>query len=96
MPERRFAAKVRDKLSAKLLPTSEPVRSFVGYWDGGACAGCDTPIRSHQTTCQIEMEDGSRFELHLGCHALWLAERHRGRWVGPSPPDQARAGARPG
>ena len=88
MHERRVPDKVRDKLSAKLLPEGEPVRSFVGHWDGGACTACDSPIRSHQTACQIEMADSSRFELHLGCYALWLAERLRRRWADPSPPGQ--------
>jgi hypothetical protein len=77
MSDQNVAVKVREKLNANLLPSVDPIKSFVGHWDGGDCAACDAPILSHQTGCQIEMADGTRFALHLGCHALLVAERHR-------------------
>ena len=79
MPDLSLADKIRNKLDSHLLPTEEPWKTWAGYGQGMPCAGCDTPILKAQVEYELIMEDETRFRLHIGCHGLWVAERHRSR-----------------
>ena len=79
-----IADKVRSKLLRGILPRDEPVKVYGGHGRGEPCMACDSPIQSAQIVYELEMPDGARIEMHLGCHGLWLAERIRRGW-GPAP-----------
>jgi len=48
---------------------------WAGQGDGHSCAGCDLPILPDQV--EYEFGNGEVFRMHLGCAALWEAERRR-------------------
>jgi hypothetical protein len=73
MPIHTLADKIRDKILAGALPRRF-ARTWTGYGDSRACAGCNAPIFPAQVEDVLEPVDGLTFRLHLGCHGLWHAE----------------------
>jgi hypothetical protein len=48
---------------------------WAGNGHGDTCAGCDQAIRPDQI--EYEFTDGEVVRMHIGCAALWDAERRR-------------------
>jgi hypothetical protein len=84
MPDLRLGDKVRSKLLSGALPRGEPVKTWAGYGRGEPCMACDAPILPAQVAYEMDMADGSKVPMHMGCHGLWVAERTRHGW-GPAP-----------
>jgi len=86
MPFPRDALKkIKDKMDAGLLPRNAPTKMFVGFGQREPCAGCETPILSAQVEYRFDdSADGRTLRLHLGCAALWEAERRRRGWNRPN------------
>jgi DNA-binding response OmpR family regulator len=74
---RRLGDLVRDKLTANELPRGVPVKTWVGFGQHQPCRACDEMILPAQTQYEVEMPDGERLSMHLGCHGLWVGELHR-------------------
>ena len=67
--------KIRHKVARGILPDTRPARMWAGFGAGRICAGCDHPIEPDQV--EYEFGNGETMRLHLGCAALWEAERRR-------------------
>ncbi len=67
--------RIRHKVEVGLLPNVPPPRMWADQGDGQPCAGCDQPILPDQV--EYEFGNGDVFRMHLGCAALWEAERRR-------------------
>jgi len=68
-------AKIREKIANRRLPTKRPAKMWAGNGNGETCAGCDEPITPDQI--EYEFTDGVAIRMHIGCAALWDAERRR-------------------
>ena len=75
--------KIRQKLSAGLLPRDVAGKMYAGYGSSQPCDGCESPILPAQVEYEFETDDGRRVRFHLGCAGLWEAERRRGGWTSP-------------
>lgn len=81
MPFPEHAAKmIRDKLDAGLLPKEVEARMFAGYGDGKLCDGCELAIARSQVEWEFTTPQGQSVRFHLGCAALWEADRRRRGW----------------
>jgi hypothetical protein len=67
--------KIRDKVERGALPRTPPARMFAGYGRGELCGGCDHPIQPDDI--EYEFVNGKMIRMHIGCAALWQAERRR-------------------
>jgi hypothetical protein len=67
--------KIREKLELGLLPSVEPPRMWAGHGTGLLCSGCDHRIEADEI--EYEFGNGQTLQMHLGCAALWQAERRR-------------------
>jgi hypothetical protein len=67
---------VRKKVNAGVLPLDAPVKTWICLGSGRLCAACGKAI--HFTEYEPQYT-GNRaaVRLHVGCHALWEAERRR-------------------
>jgi hypothetical protein len=45
---------------------------------------CDAPILPNQIAYDLEMADGAKVPMHMGCHGLWVDERIRHGWGPPA------------
>jgi len=54
---------------------------FAGYGDGQRCDGCEMPISAAQVEWEFIAAQGQTVRFHLGCAALWEADRRRRGWV---------------
>lgn len=70
--------KIRQKMRDGLLPRDRPARVWAGYGTGDLCAGCDRPIEPEDV--EYEFGDGEVIRMHLGCAAVWEAQRHPHDW----------------
>jgi hypothetical protein len=70
--------KIRRKVESGALPVDMPAKTYAGFGTGGPCAGCEEPITKAQAEYELEMADGRKFLMHLGCAGLLEAERRRG------------------
>ena len=85
MPFPEHAAQmIRDKLDAGRLPRDVNPRMFAGYGDGQHCDGCETPISAAQVEWEFITPEGQTVRFHLGCAALWEADRRRRGWLTPA------------
>ena len=80
MPDRSLADYIRDKLAAGQLPREQPGKARIRSGSDRLCLGCDARIWPVQLEYELEMEGGRRYWLHVGCHGVWVTERHRRRW----------------
>jgi hypothetical protein len=67
--------KIREKMDHGILPRTPPAKMWAGQGRGDACAGCDQPILPEQI--EYEFGNGQIVHMHLGCAAVWDAERRR-------------------
>jgi len=67
--------KIRGKIASGALPRKGPAKMWAGHGKGETCAGCDQPITPEQI--EYEFTDGATIRMHIGCAALWDAERRR-------------------
>jgi len=74
-PEQR--QRILDAVSSGRLPVDAPAKMYAGYGPGRACAGCDDAIGPKDVEYEAHYDDGRRYYLHLGCAALWEAQRRR-------------------
>jgi len=81
MGGQHLADKIREKLMTGALPRAEPIKTWAGYGSGRDCAACGAPILPAQVEHEIEMPDLVKWQLHWGCHGLWLAARIRAGWA---------------
>ena len=68
-------ARIRQKVEAGSLPITPPIRMFASYGSGEVCAGCDHVIQPDEI--EYEFANGRSVRMHLGCAAIWDAERRR-------------------
>jgi len=72
---------VRDKLKAGTLPYDDPVKMWAGHGSGQPCAVCEEPVLLAQVEYEPQYDTRPPIRFHTGCHRLWEAERHRGRYL---------------
>jgi hypothetical protein len=92
MPDGSLTDKVCSKLLTGALPRVDPTRVYAGYGRGEPCMACDAPVLTDQIVYEVEMPDGVKLPMHLGCHGLWVVERIRRGWsTGLEHPGQVTA-----
>jgi hypothetical protein len=74
-PEQR--QHVLDSIAAGRLPLESEHKMYAGHGDGHACAGCGEIIDQSMVEYEATYPDGRAYRLHLGCAAVWDAERRR-------------------
>lgn len=67
--------RIREKIARGILPRKPPGKMWAGNGQGETCVGCDRPIRPDQI--EYEFTDGETVHMHIGCAALWDAERRK-------------------
>jgi hypothetical protein len=64
---------ILSKMSAGLLPTNAPLRSFASFGSGSLCHGCDEPVLGSEVKHEHDFDDKRTFHLHTECEAVWQA-----------------------
>ena len=67
--------KIREKIAHGMLPRMPPAKMWAGHGEGHICAGCEQAIQPDQI--EYEFANGETIRMHIGCAALWDAERRR-------------------
>ncbi len=96
MPQekRTRAARVRENVAEKNLPSELPLTTSIGWGLGKPCHGCGDTISSRQIEYLVRTHNPRIFRLHAGCHGLWLGELIRlGAWK-PEPPPRSTGSPR--
>jgi hypothetical protein len=75
-----LAALVRKQVNAGVLPLDAPVKIWICLGSGRLCAVCGKAILFTEYEPQYT-DDRAAIRFHVGCHALWEAERRRRGYV---------------
>jgi hypothetical protein len=67
---------VRKKVNAGVLPLDAPVKIWICLGSGRLCAACGKAILFTEYEPQYN-DNRTAIQFHVGCHALWEAERRR-------------------
>jgi hypothetical protein len=76
LPEHPDAAeRIRMKLAAGALPTTELKRLMVLRGPGGPCAACDTAISADDNLVLVDCVGSTQLRMHSSCTAIWVQMR---------------------
>jgi len=91
-------ARIRNKLTANLLPKTRPGSATRRKGDGQPCSGCDTPIDPVHIQYDMDFGGGQIIRLHADCERGWRRETGNERHTAParSQPDEVGPRASPG
>ncbi len=65
--------RIQAKLQFGLLPSADPVKTWLGQGSGAYCDGCDVRLLAGQAEVELSFADGEALRLHETCAEIWLA-----------------------
>jgi CheY-like chemotaxis protein len=79
-------------MDAGRLPLEPPQKMYASYGSGATtCAGCGEEVDARQVQWEATYENGRAYRMHLGCAAVWEAERNWRRRASSLRDDARRA-----
>ncbi len=63
--------RVRDLLTAGMLPRQRCQATWFGPGRGHTCAACDRPIVATDIECECDLQGGATLRFHKQCFEVW-------------------------
>jgi hypothetical protein len=64
--------RIQAKLEFGLLPTADPVKTWLSRGRGSYCNGCDVDLLPGQAEVEVTFVDGESLRFHETCAEIWL------------------------
>ena len=69
--EEALRALAREYIANGRLPRTVPGLFWAGSGTGATCDLCGLPIEPEQVEYEFTAENGTTFDFHMRCHAIW-------------------------
>lgn len=84
MEREPLTARIRDRVTAGLLPRDHCNTTWFGHGNGRPCTACDQPIGAGDIEVECDLAGRTTVHFHRHCFHVWDRARQDGRLCDPA------------